>query len=256
MSFINKELYENAESQRKAAQITWEIADCLHQVGAPTFNAFPLIPYLLHKVSLYNNPFGITFKAIVDGEIEVSDDIRFLAKDILNDKLWERLLQMVAKYSPEEFALATVNPVTDNEPKGTMTTPNSILKLAHKLLDVRAGEQVADVCCGSGTYIVSAALEEPNASYHGYEINVANRAAAMMKAELLDADVETLGGILDAYAVNSVINGLGACLDAGYAAVGIIGIIGIVGVIGVVRVIGIVGIVGIVRVFFVLAILL
>ena len=80
MSFINKELYENAESQRKAAQITWEIADCLHQVGAPTFNAFPLIPYLLHKVSLYNNPFGITFKAIVDGEIEVSDDIRFLAK--------------------------------------------------------------------------------------------------------------------------------------------------------------------------------
>ena len=187
---FRSELYENAESQRKAAQITWEIADCLHQVGAPTFNAFPLIPYLLYKVSLYNNPFGITFKAIVDGEIEVSDDIRFLAKDILNDKLWERLLQMVAKYSPEEFALATVKPVTDNEPKGTMTTPNSILKLAHKLLDVRAGEQVADVCCGSGTYIVSAALEEPNASYHGYEINVANRAAAMMKAELLDADVE------------------------------------------------------------------
>ena len=45
MSFINKELYENADSQRKATQITWEIADCLHQVGAPTYNAFPLIPY-------------------------------------------------------------------------------------------------------------------------------------------------------------------------------------------------------------------
>lgn len=50
MSFINKELYENADSQRKATQIAWEIADCLHQVGAPTYNAFPLIPYLLHKV--------------------------------------------------------------------------------------------------------------------------------------------------------------------------------------------------------------
>ena len=94
------------------------------------------------------------------------------------------------KYSPEEFALAVVNPVTDNEPKGTMTTPNSILKLAHKLLDVKAGENVADVCCGSGAYIVSAAVEESDASYRGYEINVANRAAAMMKAELLDADVE------------------------------------------------------------------
>ena len=78
MSFINKELYENADSQRKATQITWEIADCLHQVGAPTYNAFPLIPYLLHKVSLYNNPFGITLQAIVDGEIEVNAKVSFM----------------------------------------------------------------------------------------------------------------------------------------------------------------------------------
>ena len=62
MSFINKELYENPDSQRKATQITWEIADCLHQVGVTTYNAFPLIPYLLYKVSLYNNPFGITLQ--------------------------------------------------------------------------------------------------------------------------------------------------------------------------------------------------
>lgn len=53
MSFINKELYENADSQRKATQITWEIADCLHQVGAPTYNAFPLIPYLLHNKDFF-----------------------------------------------------------------------------------------------------------------------------------------------------------------------------------------------------------
>lgn len=190
MSFINKELYENADNQRKARQITWEIADCLRQSGVSTYNAFPLIPYLLYKVSLYNNPFDITLQAIVDNKFDIKDDVRYLAKEILNDKLWERLLQMVTKYSSEELALAAINPITDNEPKETMTTPNSILKLAHKLLDVKAEERVADVCCGSGTYIVSAALEESNASYHGYEINVANRAAAIMKAELLDADIE------------------------------------------------------------------
>ena len=71
-----------------------------------------------------------------------------------------------------------------------MTTPNSIIKLAHKLLKVGAGEKIADVCCGSGTYMVSAVLEEPNAYYHGFEINIANRAAASMKAELMAANIE------------------------------------------------------------------
>lgn len=190
MSYINKDFFENAENQQKAMQINWEIADCLHQFGKLPCNGFPLVPYLLHKASQYSNPFGITLQAITDGKIEVNEDVRFMAKEVLTDELWERLLQLVMKYSPEEFALAAVNPVTDNEPKGTMTTPPSILNLAHKLLDVKAGESVADVCCGSGTYMVSAALEESRASYHGFEINVANRAAALMRAELIDVDME------------------------------------------------------------------
>ena len=190
MSYINKDFFENAENQQKAMQINWEIADCLHQFGKPLRNGFPLVPYLLYKASQYSNPFGITLQTITDGKTEVNEDVRFMAKEVLTDELWERLLQLVMKYSPEEFALAAVSPVTDNEPKGTMTTPPSILNLAHKLLNVKAGENVADVCCGSGTYMVSAALEESRASYHGFEINAANRAATLMRAELIDADME------------------------------------------------------------------
>lgn len=190
MFYINKDIFENVENQQKAMQINWEIADCLHQFGKSSCNVFPLVPYLLYKASQYSNPFGITLQAITGGKIEVSEDVRFMAKEVLTDELWERLLQLVMKYSPEEFALAAVNPVTDNEPKGTMTTPPSILNLAHKLLNVKAGESVADVCCGSGTYMVSAALEESRASYHGFEINAANRASALMRSELIDADME------------------------------------------------------------------
>ena len=189
MLYISKKLYENTESQKHAMQIIRKIADCLHQTGVPTQNAFPLVPYLLYKTSLYNDPLGVTLQTFTNGEIEVDDDVRFLAKDNLTDDLWERVLPLVTKYSPEEFALAVTNPATENEPRGTMVTPPSILKLAHKLLDVKAGEKVADMCCGSGSYMVSAALEEPNAFYQGYEINVANKAAATMKAELLEADI-------------------------------------------------------------------
>lgn len=190
MSFVNKELYENAEKQKKSAQITREISDCIRQVGASTQNAFPLIPYLLYKASLYNNPFGITLQAIVNGKIDIDNDASLMAKETLTDDLWEHLLQLVTKYSPEEFALAVISPVIENDPRATMPTPDSILKLAHELLNVKAGEKVADVCCGIGSYIVSAAMKEPRAFYRGYEINVANKAAAKMKAELLDADIE------------------------------------------------------------------
>lgn len=190
MTYINKELFENEECQRKATQIIWEIADYLHQVGAPVSNAFPLIPYLLHKASTYCNPLSITLQDILDGEFEISNDVKSLARDVLDEKLWDRLIRLTKKYSPDDFALATVIPVMDNDQRGTMTTPGSILKLAHKLLDVKPGEKVADVCCGSGTYIASAALEENRANYHGYEINVAQSTAAMMKAELLDAAVK------------------------------------------------------------------
>lgn len=189
MPFINKELYENTNNQKKALKIKREITNFLHHTGVSTKNAFPLIPYLLYKASLHNNPFSINLHAIVNGEIEIDNDTRLLAKEILNDKIWEHLLQLVTKYSSEEFALVAVNSMTDNEPKETMPTPSSIIKLANKLLDVKAGEKVADLCCGSGSYIVSSALEEPNASYQGYEINVANKAATMMKAELLEANI-------------------------------------------------------------------
>ena len=113
MSYINKDFFENAENQQKAMQINWEIADCLHQFGKLPCNGFPLVPYLLHNASQYSNPFGITLQAITDGKIEVNEDVRFMAKEVLTDELWERLLQLVMKYSPEEFALAAVNPVTE-----------------------------------------------------------------------------------------------------------------------------------------------
>lgn len=189
MFYINKDLYENVENQKRAEQIIQEITDCFHRYGVSTQKAIPLTPYLLYKASLYNNPFGITLQSIINGEIKIDDDVRLLAKEILTDDLWECLLQLVTKYSPEEFALAAVDPVTKNESGETMPTPNSIIKLVHKLLDVKAGDRVADMCCGSGTYMMSAALEEPKAFYHGYEINVANKTAAMMKAELLEADI-------------------------------------------------------------------
>lgn len=190
MSVINKALYKNEENQKKAAQINWEIADCLRSFGKPMDRAFPLIPYLLYKARMDDSRSSMTLQSVIDGKISIKDEIKPLAKDILNDDIWKHLMEMTVNYSPEELALAVINPAIDNMVKGTMVTPDSILKLAHKLLNVESEEKVADVCCGSGTYSVFASLEEKNAFYHGYEIDEVNGTSAMMKADLMDTNIE------------------------------------------------------------------
>lgn len=191
MSFITKEYYKNKENHKKAIQISQEIADCLRQTGKYDSSCVILAAYLLNKVSQYKNPLNITLKAIFDGFIGVNDNVRYMAREHFSDITWEQLLQLVTKYSAEQFALAAIIPVSENDIRGvTMTTPDSIIKLVHKLLNVNSDDRVADICCGRGDYLISAALEENGASYYGYEINVKNSTVVQARAELIDGNIQ------------------------------------------------------------------
>ena len=53
----------------------------------------------------------------MSGVIETNEEIMLLVREVLNDNLWECLLQMLKKYSTEEFALAVLKPLPDLEPK-------------------------------------------------------------------------------------------------------------------------------------------
>jgi len=190
MSVINKEMYENKENQRIASKLSWEIANILHSYGIFNSNTISLAAYLLHKVSQYNNPFGISIHTITDGGLDIDNNICYLAKEHISENMWEQLLNLVKRYTPENFAMVTIRTGMENEFKDSMYTPDSILKLVHRLLDVKATDKVADICCGTGSYIVSAALQENDAKYYGYDINVENSAIAQIRSELVGADAE------------------------------------------------------------------
>lgn len=191
MSHINKDFYEDVENQKKATQINAEIAACLSQANSLNGLDFPLVPYLLHKASLVKDPFSISYQNIIDGNIDISEDVCCLAEKVLTCEKWKYLQPMLAKYSAEEFALAAVMPRIESESKETESTPSSIIKLVNRILDVKAGERVADICCGTGNYMISAAIKESQASYRGFEINKDRSTAASMRADLLDADIKT-----------------------------------------------------------------
>lgn len=189
MSQITKEYYNNFDNRKEASRLSAELSDILLQAGNRTNYNVSIAAYLLYKAGQYNNPLGVTLKAILDDVLSNNECAWNMAKNCISEDTWQRLLPLVMKYAAEVFALTAIMAADENEPKGAMTTPESIQRLANVLLDIRAGEQVADICCGAGTYLVAAALQEKNAHYSGYEINAEASFIAALRAELLEADI-------------------------------------------------------------------
>lgn len=188
MSVVNKEFYMDNENQKLATQVNWEVADCLRDIGNRSGNSVILSTYLLCKASMLNNPSFITFQAILDGTLDIDEETVFMTKKLLDENAWERLITLTERYSSELFALAALQ-ASDNSYTGSTITPNSIIKLSQEILSINDNDDVADVGCGTGSYFITAAFENPNAHYTGYEINVESKIIAKLRAELIEADV-------------------------------------------------------------------
>lgn len=188
--FITKDLYYNEENQKDAAQLSWEIANALRSTEKSSRCNVSLAAYLLYRVSQDRHLLEMDFQDILNQTIKTHENIYYMAIEHFSDETWKRLLQFEKKYSSEQFALAALVNYVKKDVKETMYTPDSILKLVHKLLNVQPNDRVADICCGSGSYFVSAALEENRATYFGYELNAENSTIAQMRSELIDANIQ------------------------------------------------------------------
>lgn len=60
-------------------------------------------------------------------------------------------------------------------------TPDSIVSLALKLLDIKEGETVVDVGSGSGNFILNGAVANPKSVFTGYEINTELYLVSLMR---------------------------------------------------------------------------
>lgn len=180
------EYKSNFDKELNAAHIlTSEILDCFSRFYVNDEYAFPLAPYLLTMVSMQPNPEKFTYDRLLGEELLLDSNVKYLVETYLNADLWQHLLDLTSKYSTDDFYVATIYGTAQHELKTGEPTPRSIISLAHEILDVKANELVADFCCGTGNYIFSASVREPNAIYEGYEDDIYRSEAAMMLSEML-----------------------------------------------------------------------
>ncbi len=113
--------------------------------------------------------------------IEENIDKEFDLVFAISDKLsTDKLLKYII-YSPASMDYRNMS----------FGTPDSIVDLAVKILNIENEDKVADFGCGNGNFLVRAILNS-DASYYGNDINTTAKAMAKMKTSLLsnNANIE------------------------------------------------------------------
>lgn len=158
--------------EAKVQQCQNEIVNILHNpINAPIGAHVVTAAHLLSIAAQYNYPFGVPFDMVLDESAKMGlypEDVAI--RNCLANS-WEDLKALCNYYGVEDFkkAAALSMPVTDkrDEPE----TPESIAKLAIKILHLRKDDHAADLCCGKGSVMLEMHQACPSADISGYEIN-------------------------------------------------------------------------------------
>lgn len=154
---------------------------------------------LLDKIRLFNNvaPVVVAYTlirarefnpdcAIADIITHIPDkSVQCLVKEQITDDVWNSIHSLCFSYSLDEmvnFALTYDEGALSF--RSNETTPDSLIDLAFKLLNISQGDSVADFGCGTGRFLVKASSLQPQANYCGYDISTRAVEIAKIRAEL------------------------------------------------------------------------
>lgn len=154
----------------------------------------PVAAYLLAKVSEYKDPFSYKFEDLE--LLDIEKDVLEMAKGFSLDKAWDRIKELLYRYQPNAFYIAASLKKGD----GAYVTPESLVLLAGDLLEIDAGDEIADLCCGTGFFADAVKRDYADSKVYGYDINsqeigIAKISEAVVKRgiEYIQKDVFELG---------------------------------------------------------------
>lgn len=202
-SDISNILWTYAERRRSTAKDpNYTMADYLNDRLLLRTNII-IVGYVLYRVK-------------EKGEKNVSaimkfDDIR-VSEAVNNIKIdsdvWDYLFELVDSYSLETFKELVLT--VECYPIGN--TPESISKLAIQILNIQERENVVDLDCGYGAFLVATnKYANPKALYRGYEVNTSIAQAATARGILTNFAV----GNTDKYTLIEA--GMQSSFDKGFA---------------------------------------
>ena len=193
MSVITIDILKKKNLMEQAEQAIKDISECMSVPSDTQDVKIVLAAYVLYRVSTYNDPMSFEYQQLLRTDFgHHGDGFSLAIAEMISREEWGCLLPLVKKYSSEIFALAAfTNDLSSVSKAGDAeATPKSIIKLAQEILKISAGDSVADLCCGYGSFLTDSAITEPDAAYVGYEINTRKMLIANIRGHLVSDNIE------------------------------------------------------------------
>lgn len=189
MLVISKELLSNQEIIKQTQQVVSSINECLKIPGNRVEIKTLVSAYVLYKVRVSAKPFSMLYQDIQSDEVAINDEILLAVREYIPESSWEMLSKLLPRYAPDIFAATVFLPLTDSERTDGFATPECLIDLAQRLLGCQSGEQVADIGCGTGTFIINTQMKVSDAEFVGYEINSSRYCISVIRTELLGENI-------------------------------------------------------------------
>lgn len=137
--------------------------------------------YLVRKTDAYQVE---ELQKIIDDEV-----IDYAVKGHLlrfTVEFWEEIKQLSHVAGMKDLKAAALLCNVDTEQMGMINTPDSLIKLVSRVLDINEHDSVYDQCSGMGSFLTRVALTYPATAYHGAEINSDMVIISKIRSWLLD----------------------------------------------------------------------
>lgn len=143
--------------------------------------------YVKYLMLVHNVDKDMPVEDIIDAyAYDPEGDIRFVLKDFLKPDVWNKFQESAPEFSASELKDIILDFMEyERSYDFIMHSPESIVRLALKILDIQPEEKVLDLCSGSGDFLTAAMKSVPEAHYYGKEIESTTRAISMIRTNVL-----------------------------------------------------------------------
>lgn len=99
---------------------------------------------------------------------------------------WNIVLGYQNAFRPEQLKAFILFENPDENYKNSPTpTPNGVSVLSHSILDIHDTDKVLDMCSGTGSFIIEAYKQHPNADFYGIDLNYIANDMLKIRADVL-----------------------------------------------------------------------